>query len=94
MYNIGDFVVHPLYGAGKISGIQEKEILNVKQQYYVIDLFEKTDVVMLPVNSVESAGVRDVCSKSKAKEIVEFLRSGTDIGDDNWNQRYQVKLMN
>ena len=89
MYNIGDLVVHPLYGAGKISDIQEKEILNVKQQYYVIDLFEKTDVVMLPVNSVESAGVRDVCSKSKAKEIVEFLRSGTDIGDDNWNQRYR-----
>lgn len=89
MYNIGDYVVHPLYGAGKISGKQEKEVLNVKQEYYVIDLFEKTDVVMLPVDSIGESGVREMCSKEKAEEIIAFLSSGTEVGNDNWNQRYR-----
>ena len=36
MFNIGDKVVYPLHGAGRIEAIEEKAILDEKQSYYII----------------------------------------------------------
>ena len=37
MFEIGDKVVYPMHGAGIIEGIEVKEILGEKQQYYILN---------------------------------------------------------
>ena len=38
MFNIGDKVVYPMHGAGKIVSIEDKAILNEIQSYYIIKM--------------------------------------------------------
>ena len=36
MFNVGDFIVYPMHGAGTIDAIEEKDILGEKQSYYIL----------------------------------------------------------
>ena len=36
MFNVGDYIVYPMHGAGTIDAIEEKDILGEKQSYYIL----------------------------------------------------------
>ena len=39
MYNVGDEVVYPMHGAGRIVAIEEREVMEEKQSYYILEEF-------------------------------------------------------
>ena len=38
MFNVGDFIVYPMHGAGRINSIEEKDILGKKESYYILEM--------------------------------------------------------
>jgi CarD family transcriptional regulator len=92
MFEIGDKVVYPMHGAGIIEGIEVKEILGEKQQYYVLSFPMGGMKVMIPTRSVEDVGVREVISDSDISKVVQVLGSHTVSLPDNWNKRYRINL--
>ena len=65
MFNVGDFIVYPMHGAGTIDAIEEKDILGEKQSYYILKMPGEVKV-MVPTNKAEQIGVRSIIDKASA----------------------------
>ncbi|RAL23222.1 CarD family transcriptional regulator [Thermoflavimicrobium daqui] len=92
MFNVGDKVVYPMYGAGVIESIEEKEILGERQKYYIMHMPIGDMKVMVPVKNVESIGLREVVDSNTVQMVLERLRS-KDVDDTaNWNRRYRTNM--
>lgn len=92
MFEIGDKVVYPMHGAGIIEGIEMKEILGEKQQYYILNFPMGGMKVMIPTKNVDEIGVREIIPHSDINKVVHIL--GLPCGNlpDNWNKRYRANL--
>ena len=92
MYEIGDKVVYPMHGAGIIEGIEVKEILGEKRQYYILNFAMGGMKVMVPTKNVEELGMRDIISNADINKVVTILKNPNDTLPDNWNKRYRANL--
>ncbi len=91
-YHIGSKVVYPLHGAGVIEAIEEREIMGEKQQYYIMRIPVGDMKVMVPMQSAEEIGLRDVIDSEAADRVIEeFRKCPTDM-DSNWNKRYRENM--
>ena len=92
MFEIGDYIAHPMHGAGVIEGIVTKKINGAERDYYVLKLPVGDMVVMVPVEGCESIGVRAIISDSDAKKVLDSF-SGLEICiTQNWNKRYRENM--
>ena len=64
MFKIGDYIAHPMHGAGVIESIVTKKINGSQRDYYVLKLPVGDMVVMVPVSGCENIGVRSIISVS------------------------------
>ena len=90
--NIGDKVVYPMHGAGEITGIEKNEVDGVINSYYVFRLPIGTMKLMLPVDKLEEAHLRDLISPDKVDEVVAVLTDKTDQLQGSWNKRFHMNL--
>ncbi len=91
MYNVGDKVVYPMHGAGEIVGIEEREILNEKQSYYILKMPGEVKV-MVPTSTAEEHGIRNVIDKSEAEKVINVLEQDETEMEKNWNKRYRENM--
>ena len=93
MYNIGDRIVYPMYGAGVIESIEEREILGNVHQYYIVRMPVAGEMtLMLPLDKCNEIGVRDVISKDEASKVLETFRTVEIESDSNWNKRHRENM--
>ncbi|MBE3583775.1 MAG: CarD family transcriptional regulator [Limnochordaceae bacterium] len=92
MFKIGDKVVHPMHGAGIIEDIQEKEVLHEKHRYYVMRLPVGELKVLIPMDSAEAVGLRQVIDRSSVDQVLDILKGNTTGMSSNWNRRYRANL--
>lgn len=85
MFPIGSKVVHPFYGAGTITTIQEKCIGESTHAYYIITTVSRPMQLMVPVDRADAINLRPV---APALELRSGLRvcskapSDSDISRD------------
>ena len=90
MYSKGDKIVYPLYGAGVIEDVEEKEIDGELQAYYVLNIPVGNLKIMISAAKAESQRVRLVHARD---EIMSEIKSAQEISmPDNWNQRYKENM--
>jgi CarD family transcriptional regulator len=89
-FKVGDHAVYPGYGVGLIAGIDVKEIMGTKLEFYAVQILETGLKVMIPKSNVASVGLRPIISKDEAAKVIEILKV-TDVKIDNqtWNRRYR-----
>ena len=97
MYQIGDKVVHPMYGAGVVDSIVQKTVDNVVRDYYILQLPNRSMVVMVPTENCEEIGVRPVVDREQADQVMdpELTASVPDMQVEmtsNWNHRYRENM--
>lgn len=92
MFKIGDKVVYPMHGAGIIESIEEKEILGEKRRYYVMRIPVGNMKVMIPMDNVDSIGLREVASMDVIRTVEQVLQTGETPMSSNWNQRYRANM--
>lgn len=92
MFNIGDKVVYPMHGAGIIESIEEREILGDKRKYYILRLPLRNMKVMIPMNNVNSMGLRDIISDKEVEQVIAVLNDDESKMPQNWNRRYRANL--
>lgn len=92
MFNIGDKVVYPMHGAGRIESIEKKEILGEFHSYFVLRLCIKSLKIMIPVDNVESLGLRYVVEEEELEEMFEILSGKKTRMAESWNKRYRENL--
>jgi CarD family transcriptional regulator len=92
LFNIGDKVVYPMHGAGVIESIEEKEILGERKKYYVMRMPIGDMKVMIPMNNVQSIGLREVVDEETVERVIVRLRNRDKGLTDNWNRRYRANM--
>ena len=60
VYEIGDQVVYPHHGAGKVLKKEQKEVLGEKREYLTIQILHNDMTVMVPCENAGRAGLRRV----------------------------------
>lgn len=92
MFKVGDRIVYPMQGAGKIVGIETREILETEQQFYILKMPIASIKISIPVNHIDSIGIRPVMSKEDGKKVMDILHSESTEMSNNWSQRYRENL--
>lgn len=92
MYDIGDKVVYPMYGAGTIENFENKTINGQEETYYVIRMPIGNLTIMISTNKAPYIGIREI---HDAGEIIDKIKqiAGKPIEmNTNWNQRFKDNM--
>jgi CarD family transcriptional regulator len=92
LFQIGDSIVYPMLGAGKIKAIEEKEISGERKRYYIIKMSISNLELMIPTGKILSSGIRPVTDLSALKNIINIFQHGESDRSLVWKQRYKVNL--
>jgi CarD family transcriptional regulator len=92
VYKVGDNVVYPMHGAGVIEAIEEREVLGERQKYYIMALPVGDMKVMIPMDSAEEVGLRQVIDDEGVKRVYEILGGEETAMSTNWNRRYRANM--
>jgi len=89
LYQVGDKVVYPHHGAGKIMKIEQKEILGQEREYLTIHILHNDMTVMVPVENADRAGLRKVVAADVVDQVIDVLRGDPTKMPKNWSRRYK-----
>ena len=89
-FSVGQHIVHPAHGAGTIVGVQEQELVEGYQRYYVIRFADKRLTVRVPLRRTTELGLRRVMASTKCQEVFGVLRSLPAQLPNNFKERRQA----
>ncbi len=72
-FSIGDKVVHPHRGPGRIIDVERQSFLDVAKRYYVIDMPARALTVRIPVRKVDEVGLRPAMTREKLDLVLDIL---------------------
>lgn len=94
-FSIGDYVVYPSHGVGKIIAVEEQSVLDVTLELFVID-FEKDKMTLrVPTSKVESVGLRSLSSPELVSKAMTTLKGRARVKRAMWSRRaqeYEAKI--
>ncbi len=88
-YSIGDNVVYPHHGAGKVLKKEQKEVLGEKREYLTIKILHNDMTVMVPCENAARAGLRRVIDDEAVAKVTAVLRDDVSQMPKNWNRRFK-----
>lgn len=92
MFKVGDKVVYPMHGAGEIVDKVEIEVSDEMKEYFVFRMPIGDMKVMMPVESVETIGIRPIISLEEMTKLLDAI-SEIDYEENlNWNKRYRENM--
>jgi CarD family transcriptional regulator len=88
-FMVGDNVVYPHHGAGKVVKKEEKNILGEVRQYLTIKILHNDMTVMVPCENAAKAGLRRVIDEETVKKVLAVLSDDVSEMPKNWNRRFK-----
>lgn len=92
MFTVGDKIVYPMHGAGVIEEIEEKKILGETRRYYILRVPCGDMKIMIPIESSDGVGVRNILNDQELVLVLECLGGDTTEMSNNWNRRYRENM--
>lgn len=89
MFNIGDIVYIPVFGAGYILSIEDKEVCGDVEKYYIIHFIINDMNIMIPVRSKEADKIRKAIKPEEYMKILEILGDSPRKLPGKWIDRYK-----
>lgn len=94
-FGVGDYVVYPKHGVGRVIDVESQEISGVKLDLYVIRFEKERMTLRVPTNKIESAGMRKLSSSATMQEALTTLKGKPKIKRTMWSRRaqeYEAKI--
>ena len=94
-FDVGDYVVYPKHGVGRVIELQSEEIAGMQLDLYVLRFEKERMTLRVPVNKVESIGMRKLSSDKTLKEAMETLKGKPKVKRTMWSRRaqeYEAKI--
>ena len=88
-YKVGDHVVYPHHGAGKVMKREVKERFGEKHEYLTIKILHNDMTVMVPSENAGKAGLRRVIGEEAVIRVLTVLRDDVSQMPKNWNRRFK-----
>lgn len=88
-FAIGQYVVYPFQGVGKIADIQKREFNGAPSDYYVIRIDTLDMTISIPASSADSLGIRAIVGAEEAKKAIKHLSDKEASQSSDWKVRQQ-----
>jgi len=88
-FSIGDKVMYPSRGAGRIIGEEHQELVNGFEHYYVIEIRGKRLTLRVPMRKMGDLGVRPVMPQDKLARVWDTLRSAPRRLSEDFKERQE-----
>jgi CarD family transcriptional regulator len=88
-FEVGDNVVYPHHGAGKVIRKEAKEVLGESREYLTIKILHNDMTVMVPCENAALAGLRRVIDEETVKKVQAVLSDECSEMPKNWNRRFK-----
>jgi len=94
-FSIGDHVVYPTHGVGKIINEETQNIGDVELRVFVIDFQKDKMTLRVPVSRADAAGLRHISSEDQIVKVFTTLKGRAKKSRGMWSRRaqeYEAKI--
>src|SRR3546814_241256 len=94
-FDVGDYVVYPKHGVGRVIELQSSEIAGATLEVYVLRFEKERMTLRVPTNKAESVGMRKLSSSATMQEAMTTLKGKPRIKRTMWSRRaqeYEAKI--
>ena len=94
-FDVGDYVVYPKHGVGRVIELQSQEIAGTKLELYVLKFEKERMTLRVPTNKAESVGMRKLSSSITLQEALTTLKGKPKVKRTMWSRRaqeYEAKI--
>ena len=94
-FTVGDYVVYPTHGVGRITGIEEQEIVGMKLELFIVEFDKEKMTLRVPINKADATGMRLLASPEKMKTALTTLKGRARVKRTMWSRRaqeYEAKI--
>jgi len=88
-FEIGDNVVYPHHGAGKVIRKEMKDVLGESREYLTLKILHNDMTVMVPTANAAIAGLRRICDEEMCAKVIAILQDEQSEMPKNWNRRFK-----
>ncbi|KQN19326.1 CarD family transcriptional regulator [Sphingomonas floccifaciens] len=92
---VGDYVVYPKHGVGRVIELQKQEIAGTSLELYVLRFEKERMTLRVPTNKAESVGMRKLSSDKTLREALDTLKGKPKVKRTMWSRRaqeYEAKI--
>jgi CarD family transcriptional regulator len=87
-FKVGDHVVYPTQGAGRIVAEVERQIAGQPQMCLEIELLKGSMKVLVPLLSAERVGLRRITAESEIDRLLESIGQALEL-PTSWTPRHR-----
>ncbi len=91
-FKVGDYLVYPVQGVGKVVDIKTQEILKELRECYVIEIKSNNLKIILPTDKVAELKVRSIIKESQVNKVLNILKKDEYDDEEDWKLRHQKNL--
>jgi CarD family transcriptional regulator len=94
-FEVGDYVVYPKHGVGRVVEIQCQQIAGVSLDLFVLRFEKERMTLRVPTNKAEGVGMRKLSSQATMNEALTTLKGKPRIKRTMWSRRaqeYEAKI--
>ena len=94
-FDVGDYVVYPKHGVGRVIELQSTEISGMRLELYVLRFEKERMTLRVPTNKAESVGMRKLSSDKTLREALDTLKGKPKVKRTMWSRRaqeYEAKI--
>ncbi|MCH4150605.1 MAG: CarD family transcriptional regulator [Sphingobium sp.] len=94
-FDVGDYVVYPKHGVGRVIELQSQQIAGMELELYVLRFEKERMTLRVPTNKAESVGMRKLSSNKTLSEALDTLKGKPKVKRTMWSRRaqeYEAKI--
>ncbi len=86
---VGQSVVYPSHGVGKIIDSESNSISGKKIDVFVISFSDSNMILRIPINKAKISGLRHLCNMEEVITAYNIIKSKPKRGNRMWSKRAQ-----
>ena len=94
-FKVGEFIVYPAHGVGRIIGIETQEVAGTTLDLFVIEFVKDRMTLRVPVAKAAPVGMRKLADAATVKKSLETVRGRARVKRTMWSRRaqeYEAKI--
>jgi len=94
-FKVGDNVVYPAHGVGKVAAVETQEVAGMALEVYVITFDHEKMTLRVPTKKAVSAGLRSLAGETVVTKALTTLKGRARIKRTMWSRRaqeYEAKI--
>ncbi len=95
VFDVGQSVVYPAHGVGKITGIEKQTVAGMQLEVYIVAFDQDKMILRVPTNRAEASGMRALAGSKLVEDALKTLGGRARVKRTMWSRRaqeYEAKI--